>query len=63
MYHFWVQFLFLLTCSLLPVVAYAGGWDAWVAEREAAGDSQLLAYADKVMRYRNGFRERGLLDD
>ena len=41
----------------------AGGWDAWVAEREAAGDSQLLAYADKVMRYRNGFRERGLLDD
>lgn len=37
----------------------AGGYTAWRAEREAAGDSQVLAYARKVLAYAGSFRERG----
>lgn len=37
----------------------AGGYDAWRAERAAAGNSDVLRYADKVRHYRNVFLERG----
>ena len=39
-----------------------GGWEAGRAERERSGDSQLLGYAQKVLRYRDEFREQGLLE-
>lgn len=39
----------------------AGSYDSWRSEREAAGDSQVLAYASKVMRYRERFAERGVV--
>jgi len=38
-----------------------GSYAAWRAEREAAGDSDLLAFAADVLHYREVFRERGLL--
>jgi soluble lytic murein transglycosylase-like protein len=41
----------------------AGGWDAWRLEREAAGSSQLLAYAGRVVTLRDRLRARGLLDE
>jgi soluble lytic murein transglycosylase-like protein len=37
----------------------AGGYYAWRAEREAAGNSDVLRYAAKVARYRALFAERG----
>lgn len=37
----------------------AGGYHAWRAERDAAGDSGVLRYAAKVARYREVFAERG----
>jgi len=37
----------------------AGGYHAWRAERDAAGDSGVLRYAAKVSRYRDVFAERG----
>lgn len=37
----------------------AGGWEAWRAERKAAGDSSVLAYARRVQRYRDRFAARG----
>ncbi|HVS17229.1 MAG TPA: transglycosylase SLT domain-containing protein [Planctomycetota bacterium] len=37
----------------------AGGYHAWRAERDAAGDSGVLRYAAKVSRYRGVFAERG----
>jgi len=40
----------------------AGGWEAWRAERAAAGDSHLLAYAAKVIEYREEFRRRRLFE-
>lgn len=40
----------------------AGGYDAWREERVAAGDSSVLAYARKVLRYARSFRERGAFD-
>lgn len=40
----------------------AGSWEAWRGERAAAGDSQLLAYARKVMISRDHFAKKGLLD-
>ncbi|MEM7308207.1 MAG: transglycosylase SLT domain-containing protein [Planctomycetota bacterium] len=43
-------------------VKEAGGYDAWREERLAAGNSSVLAYAAKVERYRDRFRERGLFD-
>lgn len=36
-----------------------GGYAAWKAEREAAGDSQVLRYVAKVRKYRALFAERG----
>jgi len=41
-------------------IAEAGGYEAWRAERAAAGDSDVLAYAAKVERYRQRFQEQGL---
>lgn len=40
----------------------AGSYTAWREERAQAGDSQVLAYAEKVLRYRDLFRERALFD-
>ena len=40
----------------------AGGWEEWRAERERSGDSELLGYAQKVLRYRDEFREQNLLE-
>ena len=40
----------------------AGGWEEWRDQRERTGKSQLLAYAQKVLRYRDGFRVRDLLE-
>lgn len=51
------------TGALAKLVREAGSWDAWVRERERAGDSELLAYARRVLRYRDSFRERKVLGD
>jgi soluble lytic murein transglycosylase-like protein len=40
----------------------AGGWEAWRAERAAAGSSNLLAYAAKVLEYAEAFREKQLFE-
>jgi soluble lytic murein transglycosylase len=37
----------------------AGSYEAWYAEQRRAGDSGVLAYADKVLAYAEVFRERG----
>ena len=37
----------------------AGGWDAWRAERMAAGNSDVMAYAHKVLAARDEFARRG----
>jgi soluble lytic murein transglycosylase-like protein len=37
----------------------AGSYTAWRAEREAAGDSSVLAYARKVQAYAEAFKKRG----
>lgn len=39
----------------------AGGYDAWRAERAAAGDSGVLRYAAKVERFRELFAERAIV--
>jgi soluble lytic murein transglycosylase len=39
----------------------AGSWEAWRAEREAAGNSQVLGYARRVKQYRDRFAERGVI--
>ena len=46
---------------LARYVREAGSWEAWREEREDAGDSDLLAYAQKVMSLRDQFREKELL--
>jgi len=38
----------------------SGSYSAWHSEREAAGDSSVLAYARKVLSYAESFRERGV---
>lgn len=40
-------------------IAEAGGYAAWRAERERAGNSDVLAYVAKVARMRERFAERG----
>jgi len=37
----------------------AGGWEAWRSARERTGDSKILAYAYRVLHYRDELRERG----
>ena len=44
-------------------IAEAGDYATWRAGRVAAGNSGVLAYADKVQRYRERFQERGLFDE
>ncbi len=39
----------------------AGSYAAWRAAREAAGNSQVLAYARDVQDYRHRFAERGVI--
>ncbi len=39
-----------------------GSYAAWRAEREAAGNSDLLAYATKVLRYADRYRKSGLFE-
>ena len=51
------------TRRLATLVREAGGWEEWRAEREAAGNSDLLAFAQRVLRYRDLFRERGTLEE
>ena len=48
---------------LASFVNEAGSWEAFRAERRAAGDSALFAYADKVQRYAEAFRAKSILDD
>jgi soluble lytic murein transglycosylase-like protein len=45
------------------IAADEGGWDAWRTIHEAAGDSDILKHAFKIVRYRDSFRERGLFED
>ncbi len=40
----------------------AGGWGAWLAEHERAGDSQLLDYAYRVLGCRDDLRAQGTLE-
>jgi soluble lytic murein transglycosylase-like protein len=40
-------------------VRKAGSYEAWYAEQKRAGDSGVLAYADKVLDYTEVFRKRG----
>ena len=40
----------------------AGGWEAWRDERRAAGNSDVLAYVDKVRRYTDRFRSKALFE-
>lgn len=40
----------------------AGGYEAWRAERVAAGNSDVLAYADKVISHSARFRSRRLFE-
>lgn len=45
------------------LVEQSGGWDAWRGERARAGDSSLLAYAARVLRARDFYREHRLFAD
>lgn len=38
-----------------------GSFEAWKAERQAAGNSDILRYVRKVERYRKEFRSRGIV--
>lgn len=48
--------------SLAKLVGEAGGWDAWRRGREGTGDSALLAYAARVIDYRDHLRKEGLFE-
>lgn len=41
----------------------AGGWEAWRDQHERAGDSSLLAYAHRVLRYRDELCARGFFPE
>ncbi len=47
---------------LKGLVDEEGGWQAWREKHERAQDSGILAYANRVLRYRTEFRQRGLFD-
>lgn len=51
------------TGRLAKLVRAAGGWESWRTERESSGDSELFAYVKRVLRYRDSFRERGVLEE
>ncbi|MBM3978285.1 MAG: lytic transglycosylase domain-containing protein [Planctomycetes bacterium] len=44
------------------LVEQGGGWEAWRAERERAGDSSLLRYCTRVLRARDYYRDIRLFD-
>ena len=46
--------------TMHKIVEQAGGWSAWQERGERSGKSEILAYAKKVLRYRDEFRQRGL---
>ncbi len=50
------------TGALARQVREIGGWPAWRTRAQAAGDSELLAFAQRVLRYRDLFREQGVLE-
>jgi len=39
-----------------------GGWEAWRAKGEESGRSEILAYAERVLRMRDDFLRRGLFE-
>lgn len=41
----------------------SGGWERWREARARAGDSQILAYAHRVLHYRDWLRERGFFPE
>jgi soluble lytic murein transglycosylase len=41
----------------------AGGWEAWRSERERTGNSEILAYAHRVLHYRDEIRRRGFFPE
>ena len=41
----------------------AGGWEAWREERERTGTSTILAYAHRVLHYRDELRGRGFFQE
>jgi soluble lytic murein transglycosylase len=45
------------------LVEQSGGWEAWRAERVRAGNSGLLAYAARVLKARDFYREHRLFAD
>jgi soluble lytic murein transglycosylase-like protein len=45
------------------IAADEGGWEAWRATHEVAGDSDILKHAFKIVRYRDEFRDRGLFEE
>ncbi|TAJ07477.1 MAG: hypothetical protein EPO68_16435, partial [Planctomycetota bacterium] len=45
------------------LVEQSGGWDAWRDERARAGNSGLLAYAARVLKARDFYREQRLFAD
>jgi len=45
------------------LAADEGGWEAWLATHERAGDSDILKHAFKIVRYRDEFRDRGLFEE
>lgn len=44
---------------LKEIVDAEGGWEKWNARHERAGDSRILAYAHRVLSYRDELVERG----
>jgi len=46
--------------TMQRIVGQAGGWPAWKARAQVTGDSEIFNYTQKVLAYRDEFRERGL---
>ena len=51
------------TGTLKKLTDAAGGWEAWRAKGERSGRSEILTYSQRVLRYRDEFRERGLFEE
>jgi len=45
------------------IAADEGGWEAWRAKHETAGDSDILNHAFKIVRFRDEFRANGLFEE
>jgi len=48
---------------LKELVDAAGGWEKWREARERAGTSTVLAYAHRVLHYRDELRARGFFEE